>query len=153
MTLSIQDLVKTDYYHPSLNSAVFDGPLRIYFSQSQEALALDLYFQLQKILEQYGYRSFDSSWYFVVLLYPSLEIYQVSLCKENTDCKDSSPYRESTFENQKMEEFLTLNLGQDKIILTHGQKTKKDFLSLVQELRQCLDQLELLKGCDHSLSM
>ncbi len=37
----------TRYYSPVFNTALFDGPLRIYFSQSYESTALKIYHVLQ----------------------------------------------------------------------------------------------------------
>lgn len=37
----------TKYYSPVFNTALFDGPFRIYFSQSYEASALKIYHLLQ----------------------------------------------------------------------------------------------------------
>lgn len=35
------------FFTPAFNSAIFDGPVRIYFAQFHEALALKVYFHLQ----------------------------------------------------------------------------------------------------------
>jgi hypothetical protein len=113
--------MRTEHYHPSLNSAVFDGPLRIYFVQSQESLALNLYFQLQKILEKYGFDQQNPDWYFVVLIYPTSEIFDTQ-----TQAKGLS--------------FQLLNFGADKLILTHGELGETGFSSLVNSLNSFLDQ-------------
>ncbi len=39
------------FFHSSFNSAIFDGPLRIYFSQVFEGQALRVYFSAQKDLK------------------------------------------------------------------------------------------------------
>ncbi len=39
------------FYHSSFNSAIFDGPLRIYFSQVFEGQALKIYFHALKQLK------------------------------------------------------------------------------------------------------
>lgn len=36
------------YYHPAFNSAIFDGPIRIYFVQFHESYALKIYFLIQE---------------------------------------------------------------------------------------------------------
>jgi hypothetical protein len=44
-------LTQSRYYSPAFNAAIFDGPVRIYFAQYQEALALKIYFRLQDRLQ------------------------------------------------------------------------------------------------------
>lgn len=41
-------LMQSKFFNPAFNSAIFDGPLRIYFAQSHEALALKVYFNFQQ---------------------------------------------------------------------------------------------------------
>lgn len=36
------------YFHPAFNSAIFDGPFRIYFVQFHETYALKIYFYIQE---------------------------------------------------------------------------------------------------------
>lgn len=40
-------LIQSKYFVTDFNSAIFDGPIRIYFTQSQESLALKVYFHIQ----------------------------------------------------------------------------------------------------------
>lgn len=48
MRSSYSVLMQSKYYSPAFNSAIFDGPLRIYFSQMHESLALKIYFLIQQ---------------------------------------------------------------------------------------------------------
>lgn len=41
-------LMQSKFFNPAFNSAIFDGPLRIYFAQSHESLALKIYFNVQQ---------------------------------------------------------------------------------------------------------
>lgn len=41
-------LMQSKYFNPAFNSAIFDGPIRIYFAQAHESLALKIYFHLQQ---------------------------------------------------------------------------------------------------------
>jgi hypothetical protein len=41
-------LMQSKYFNPAFNSAIFDGPIRIYFAQAHEPLALKIYFHLQQ---------------------------------------------------------------------------------------------------------
>lgn len=47
MAATYSSFMTTRYYSPIFNTALFDGPLRIYFSQSYESAALKLYHLLQ----------------------------------------------------------------------------------------------------------
>lgn len=50
MRSSYTTLMQSKYFNPAFNSAIFDGPLRIYFAQFHEALALKIYFLIQQKL-------------------------------------------------------------------------------------------------------
>ena len=41
-------LMQSKFFNPAFNSAIFDGPIRIYFSQAHESQALKIYFCLQQ---------------------------------------------------------------------------------------------------------
>jgi hypothetical protein len=47
MAATYSSFMTTRYYSPVFNTALFDGPLRIYFSQSYETVALKIYHLLQ----------------------------------------------------------------------------------------------------------
>lgn len=47
---SYNTLMQSKYFSPAFNSAIFDGPIRIYFAQFHEALALKIYFMIQQKL-------------------------------------------------------------------------------------------------------
>ena len=47
MAATYSSFMTTRYYSPVFNTALFDGPLRIYFSQSYESVALKIYHLLQ----------------------------------------------------------------------------------------------------------
>ncbi len=40
-------LIQSKYFITDFNSAIFDGPIRIYFTQVQESKALKIYFHIQ----------------------------------------------------------------------------------------------------------
>ena len=40
-------ILQSKYFSPTFNTAIFDGPLRVYFTQAQEPEALKVYFSLQ----------------------------------------------------------------------------------------------------------
>lgn len=47
MAATYSSFMTTRFYSPVFNTALFDGPLRIYFSQSYESVALKMYHLLQ----------------------------------------------------------------------------------------------------------
>lgn len=47
MNESVAFVTQSKFFSPAFNAAIFDGPIRIYFAQHQEALALKVYFDLQ----------------------------------------------------------------------------------------------------------
>ena len=87
MAHSVIHLTQSKFYSPVFNAAVFDGPIRIYFAQHQEALALKVYFKLQQYLQD-TYSVFRKNFKqhgqtIFLMLYPSQETYCDSF--KNTD--------------------------------------------------------------------
>lgn len=77
MSNTVSQLTQSPFYSLAFNSAIFDGPLRVYFAQHQEAAALQIYFHLQKMIESWtllkpSFSRYDGAQLFV-LLYPSSE--------------------------------------------------------------------------------
>ncbi len=71
-------ITQSPFYSPAFNGAIFDGPLRLYFSQSQEALALKFYFELRaktKDLADLWPRSEGPSLY--IMVYPTEETFDL----------------------------------------------------------------------------
>lgn len=90
MAQSVIHLTQSRFYSPVFNAAVFDGPIRIYFAQHQEAQALQVYFRLQqslketyatlrKTFKQHGQTVF-------LMLYPNLESFENSFSKDTVGC-------------------------------------------------------------------
>ncbi len=77
----ISSLTQSRYYSPAFNAAIFDGPIRIYFAQHQEAAALKLYFKiLERLKDVYGdlregFRRNQQNIF--VMLYPSSELFHM----------------------------------------------------------------------------
>ncbi len=80
-------LTQSRYFSPAFNSAIFDGPLRIYFAQYQEQSALKVYFasqnklkneavKLREIFRKTGLNIF-------VMVYPSKENFEMSFAEKN----------------------------------------------------------------------
>jgi hypothetical protein len=74
-------LTRSRYFSPTLNAAIFDGPVRIYFAQYQESLALKVYFKfqdrLQTLLDADREQRLKKPHVFV-MLYPTEEIFTQS---------------------------------------------------------------------------
>lgn len=88
MAQSVIHLTQSRYYSPAFNAAVFDGPIRIYFAQHQETVALKVYFMLQQYLKD-TYSVFRKSFRqhgqtVFLMLYPNEESFQCSFT-ENAD--------------------------------------------------------------------
>lgn len=81
MSSHISFLTQSRFYSPAFNAAIFDGPLRIYFAQYQEPVALKIYFTTQsRMSDIYGrvrevFRRTGINIF--VMLYPSNEAFQM----------------------------------------------------------------------------
>ncbi len=82
MKATYSQLISSKFYNPAFNSAIFDGPLRIYFAQFHESLALKIYFGLQQkypaVLELAKSRFRRDGSNMLVMLYPSPEAFGLS---------------------------------------------------------------------------
>lgn len=88
MAQSVMHLTQSRFYSPAFNAAVFDGPVRIYFAQHQETLALNVYFRLQQHLKE-SYASFRKNFKLhgqtiFLMLYPTLESFENSFSDEQS---------------------------------------------------------------------
>ncbi|MBL7686766.1 MAG: hypothetical protein JNJ49_01940 [Bdellovibrionaceae bacterium] len=74
-------ITQSSFYSPAFNGAIFDGPLRLYFSQTQEAMALKFYFELRT-------RGAEARWMgskgpnVFVMIYPSEEIFDLCFASQ-----------------------------------------------------------------------
>lgn len=75
-------LMQSKFFNPAFNSAIFDGPVRIYFSQFHESLALKVYFNLQQKFPELMNRAKGlhqvNGKNILVMIYPSQESFQMS---------------------------------------------------------------------------
>jgi hypothetical protein len=88
---SVTQLTQSRFYSPAFNAAVFDGPVRIYFAQHQEPLALKVYFRLQQHLKD-SYSSFrqifkQSGQTVFLMLYPTVDTFENSFSKKETETR------------------------------------------------------------------
>ncbi len=110
-------ITQTQYYSPAFNAAIFDGPIRIYFAQDQESLAMKIYFSVQSKIqslletERESFRLVDSNIF--VMLYPSKESFHLSF-------GDSS------------EEIIFESLAEDFVFGTKGPLSDEQYELLTQ---------------------
>lgn len=113
-------LVQSKFFNPAFNSAIFDGPVRIYFAQSHESLALKIYFHLQQHFSTQMARAKELQRLLdrnvLVMLYPSSDSFHLSFESQNTTATDY--LEEDTvigingpFEDSKLDQVLAEILG------------------------------------------
>ena len=80
-------LMQSKYFSPAFNSAIFDGPIRIYFAQFHESAALKIYLMLQQALaldmavaKDYS-KSFGAN--FLIMMYPTQDSFVLSFEEED----------------------------------------------------------------------
>lgn len=87
MKSSYSTLMQSKFFNPAFNSAIFDGPIRIYFAQFHEALALKIYFLIQQKLVHEVTKAKDlsraSGANILIMIYPSEESYLMSFESES----------------------------------------------------------------------
>jgi hypothetical protein len=88
MTEATMYVTQSKYFSAAFNAAIFDGPLRIYFAQHQEAQALKVYFYLQQKLQLASpdarSRLKNQGSNVFVMLYPNEEMFDVSFATADT---------------------------------------------------------------------
>lgn len=82
MRSSFTALTQSKFYSPALNSAIYDGPVRIYFAQFHEALALKIYFMIQQGLSSEMQKAKEiskaSGANILVMIYPTEDSFLMS---------------------------------------------------------------------------
>jgi len=88
MKSSYSTLMQSKFFNPAFNSAIFDGPIRIYFAQFHESLALKIYFLIQQKLSQEVARakvmSRATGANILVMIYPTEESFKMSFEQDQT---------------------------------------------------------------------
>lgn len=92
MAATYSAFMTTRFYSPVFNTALFDGPFRIYFSQSYESSALKIYHILQTQHEELWQRlkhwSATTKEHVFLLMYP--EVRDVQMIFETRDLRPES---------------------------------------------------------------
>lgn len=129
MAQSVIHLTQSRFYSPAFNAAVFDGPIRIYFAQHQEALALKVYFKLQQYLKE-TYSVFRKSFKvhgqtIFLMLYPTSDSFTTCFSEE----KDGTVMAE--------------RLGEDHVVGVRGPLDENEYEIVFAEVKAILQDLGL----------
>lgn len=129
MAQSVIHLTQSRFYSPAFNAAVFDGPIRIYFAQHQEALALKVYFKLQQYLKD-TYSVFRKSFKqhgqtIFLMLYPTLESFETS------------------FSEEAKLSVIAERLGDDHVVGVRGPLDENDYEAVFAQVKVILQDLGL----------
>ena len=93
MRSSYTNLMQSKYFNPAFNSAIFDGPIRIYFAQFHEALALKIYFMIQQQLSDEVVKAKElakaSGANILILIYHTKEVFNLSF---EEDSQSAGPF-------------------------------------------------------------
>ncbi len=93
MKASYSNLMQSKYFSPAFNSAIFDGPLRIYFAQFHESMALKIYFMAQQKLSAELIRAKEVSKAaqanILVMIYPTEDSFEMTFEKHKGSGKIS----------------------------------------------------------------
>lgn len=119
-------VTQSRFFTPAFNAAIFDGPIRIYFAQYQEAQALKLYFNLQErfsdvrkqargIFKERGSNIF-------VMLYPNEELFEEAFSDVVGNSKQSGSM------------IVRDRLGGDYIVGVRGPLEDSDLESICREM-------------------
>lgn len=129
MAQSVIHLTQSRFYSPAFNAAVFDGPIRIYFAQHQEALALKVYFQLQQYLKD-TYSTFRKNFKqhgqtIFLMLYPTAESFTTS------------------FENGQQLNVAAEKIGDDHVLGVRGPLVDDEYVEVFERVKAILQDLGL----------
>jgi hypothetical protein len=118
--------MQSKYFNPAFNSAIFDGPVRIYFAQFHEALALKIYFMIQQQLSAETAKAKEaakaSGANILVMVYPTSDSFQLS------------------FENAKSENPLEVEKwGEDVVLGLRGPLEDENLDLLIDTLRMTMN--------------
>lgn len=82
MAASYSSFLSTRFYSPAFNTALFDGPFRIYFSQNYESAALKIYHLLQsnhiELWTRYKRWADQTKKHAFILVYPTAQDVQAA---------------------------------------------------------------------------
>lgn len=88
MRNSYANIMQSKYFNVAFNSAIFDGPIRIYFAQFHESFALKIYFEIQQrykedvqVIKEASKSSLSN---ILIMIYPTREQYEYCFSPDST---------------------------------------------------------------------
>ncbi len=130
-TENVTFVTQSRFFSPVFNAAIFDGPIRIYFAQFQEAQALKLYFNLQERfgdVRKQARGSFKARGQNIfVMMYPNEETFDLSF---SDDPKPTGAGAEVGTQITRS------RLGNDYVVGVRGPIDDQDLESLCREMDQ-----------------
>jgi hypothetical protein len=72
MNSATSSLLQSKFFTPVFNTAIFDGPVRMYFAQAQEPEALKLYFRMQSVVGELR-QDVENEPHVFIMIYPNRE--------------------------------------------------------------------------------
>jgi hypothetical protein len=139
MNESVTSLTQSNFYSPAFNAAIFDGPIRLYFAQYQEAVALKIYFRMQNELKE-GYQRARElhrqvGKHLFVMLYPSSEAFDTSFPERgaSTVCRS--------------------RLGDDDVVGIRGLIPDEEFEKIYDEISDIFDTWRIYAPVGPSLTV
>lgn len=138
-TDTVTYVTQSRFFSPVFNAAIFDGPIRIYFAQFQEAAALKLYYNLQErfsevrkqargIFKERGQNIF-------VMMYPNEETFDLSFPDDPTPtgagAEAGRPQR--TLNGTQI---VRTRLGSDYVVGVRGPVNDEELENLCREMDQ-----------------
>ena len=123
MRQQISFLTQSRFYSPAFNAAIFDGPIRIYFAQYQESVALKIYFMAQERMKEIYHQVRDAfrrtGVNIFVMLYPSAEAFQMSF----TESEGGSA-------------IVVERLGHDFVVGVRGPLSDQELISVYERVEE-----------------
>ena len=114
-------VTQSKFFSPVFNAAIFDGPIRIYFAQHQEAQALKVYFNVQEryksLREHSRYTVKNRGGNIFIMLYPTLDTFEM--------CFNAAPQNAMVVKDR---------LELDYVIGVKSQLTEQNFSLLYEKL-------------------
>jgi hypothetical protein len=138
-TGAVMYVTQSRYFSPVFNAAIFDGPIRIYLAQFQEAQALKLYYNLQErfsevrkqargLFKERGQNIF-------VMMYPNEETFDLSFSGESA--RSSKPMGAGAEVCSSFgAEIIRARLGTDYVVGVSGPIEDEDLENLCREIDQ-----------------
>lgn len=136
MKETVSYVAQSKYFSPAFNAAIFDGPIRIYFAQYQEAQALKVYFNLQ---QRFGEARRQGQGIFknrerniFVLLYPTEDSFDLSFGPIEPEANGAGAEAGVPYEGMVVCE----PIGEDYVIGVRGAVSDNTFERICAEIDQ-----------------